>query len=50
MAMATLVAFAATWLLHSYQRFWIRGEFPIVWSDLVFWLGLVGRLRRDLAF
>jgi hypothetical protein len=37
---ATLIAFAATWLLHSYQWFWIRGEFPIVWADLVFWFGL----------
>jgi D-alanyl-lipoteichoic acid acyltransferase DltB (MBOAT superfamily) len=39
-ACATLIAFAATWLLHSYQWFWIRGEFPIVWADIVFWLGL----------
>lgn len=37
---ATLIAFAATWLFHSYQWFWIRGEFPIVWADIVFWLGL----------
>lgn len=37
---ATLVAFTATWLFHSYQWFWIRGTFPIVWSDLVFWFGL----------
>jgi D-alanyl-lipoteichoic acid acyltransferase DltB (MBOAT superfamily) len=37
---ATLIAFTATWLLHSYQWFWIRGEFPIVWADIVFWLGL----------
>jgi hypothetical protein len=37
---ATLIAFAATWFLHSYQWFWIRGDFPIVWADLVFWLGL----------
>ena len=38
--MATLTAFLATWLLHSYQWFWIRGSFPVVWSDLVFWFGL----------
>lgn len=37
---ATLIAFAATWLLHSYQWFWIRGDFPVVWADMVFWLGL----------
>ncbi len=40
MALATLSAFVATWLLHSYQWFWIRGTFPIEWSDMVFWLGL----------
>ena len=39
-ATATLIAFAATWLLHSYQWFWIRGDFPIVWADIVFWFGL----------
>ena len=38
--LATLAAFLATWLLHSYQWFWIRGTFPVVWSDLVFWFGL----------
>ncbi|KAB0269761.1 SGNH/GDSL hydrolase family protein [Microvirga brassicacearum] len=38
--LATLIAFTATWLLHSYQWFWIRGEFPIVWTDMVFWFGL----------
>lgn len=37
---ATLIAFSATWFFHSYQWFWIRGDFPIVWSDLVFWFGL----------
>ncbi|MGB5557647.1 MAG: SGNH/GDSL hydrolase family protein, partial [Paracoccaceae bacterium] len=40
LVVATLVAFTATWLFHSYQWFWIRGTFPIVWSDLVFWFGL----------
>ena len=39
-ATATLIAFAATWLFHSYQWFWIRGDFPIVWADIVFWFGL----------
>ncbi|MXQ13579.1 SGNH/GDSL hydrolase family protein [Microvirga makkahensis] len=39
-ATATLIAFGATWLLHSYQWFWIRGDFPIVWADIVFWFGL----------
>ncbi len=34
---ATILAFAVTWLLHSYQLFWIRGDFPILWQDMVFW-------------
>ena len=34
---ATLVAFFVTWALHSYQWFWIRGKFPVVWQDIVFW-------------
>jgi D-alanyl-lipoteichoic acid acyltransferase DltB (MBOAT superfamily) len=36
-ALATLGVFAATWLLHSYQAFWIRGAFPFAWQDLAFW-------------
>jgi D-alanyl-lipoteichoic acid acyltransferase DltB (MBOAT superfamily) len=40
LCLATLIAFSATWMFHSYQWFWIRGDFPVVWSDLVFWLGL----------
>lgn len=34
---ATLYAFFATWALHSYQTFWIRGSFPIITSDVIFW-------------
>ena len=43
LVLATLIAFVATWALHSYQWFWIRGSFPIVWQDIVFWsfMGLV---------
>jgi hypothetical protein len=26
-----------TWALHSYQWFWLRGSFPIIWQDAVFW-------------
>ncbi len=37
LALATLIAFVATWFFHSYQCFWIRGSFPVVWNDLVFW-------------
>jgi hypothetical protein len=38
---ATLVAFIATWLLHPYQWFWLRGSFPLPAKDGVFW-GLLG--------
>ncbi|MGH8177977.1 MAG: SGNH/GDSL hydrolase family protein [Steroidobacter sp.] len=40
LVLATIIVFAATWLLHSYQWFWLRGEFPIAWQDAVFWLTL----------
>jgi D-alanyl-lipoteichoic acid acyltransferase DltB (MBOAT superfamily) len=35
--LATLTAFFVTWALHSYQWFWIRGKFPVVWQDIAFW-------------
>jgi hypothetical protein len=37
---ATMIVFILTWLLHSYQWFWIRGDFPITWQDGIFWMGL----------
>jgi hypothetical protein len=37
MAPATLAVFACSWLLHSYQWFWIRGDFPVSWVDVAFW-------------
>jgi hypothetical protein len=40
MTIATLVAFFFTWILHSYQWFWIRGTFMFTWQDTVFWWGL----------
>lgn len=57
--LTTCIAFFATWALHSYQWFWIRGSFPVIWQDIAFWsvMGVVvllnmiyedrrGRLRR----
>lgn len=35
--LSTLIVFFATWLLHSYQWFWLRGSFPITWQDALFW-------------
>ena len=40
---ATMTVFAGTWLLHSYQSFWLRGDFPLEWRDAVFW-GVLGVL------
>ena len=39
---ATLIVFFATWILHSYQWFWLRGGFPITAQDGVFWGLLAG--------
>jgi hypothetical protein len=36
-AMATVITAALTWFLHTYQWFWIRGDFPVVWADVFFW-------------
>ena len=33
-----IVVFFINWLLHQYQWFWIRGNFPIRAVDLIFWL------------
>src|SRR6185295_4924752 len=52
LVVATLLVFICTWLLHSYQWFWLRGEFPIAWQDGAFWLILavlvVGNSIREL--
>lgn len=32
-----LILFTLTWLLHSWQWFWIKGIFPIRWLDIIFW-------------
>jgi D-alanyl-lipoteichoic acid acyltransferase DltB (MBOAT superfamily) len=34
---ATCLAFFATWALHSYQWFWLRGSFLWTWQDIAFW-------------
>jgi D-alanyl-lipoteichoic acid acyltransferase DltB (MBOAT superfamily) len=41
--LATVVVFFMTWLLHSYQWFWLRGTFPVTWQDGLFW-GILGVL------
>jgi D-alanyl-lipoteichoic acid acyltransferase DltB (MBOAT superfamily) len=62
MIVATLATFFITWLLHSYQWFWLRGTFPLHPQDMIFWGVLAilvtgnsiyeekhGRKRRSLA-
>ncbi|MBA3562431.1 MAG: hypothetical protein H0W33_00180 [Gammaproteobacteria bacterium] len=34
---ATVAVFFATWLLHAYQWFWLRGTFLFELHDLLFW-------------
>jgi hypothetical protein len=36
-SVATLATFLATWLLHSWQWFWIRGSPLLAWQDVSFW-------------
>jgi hypothetical protein len=38
LAIATLVTFLATWILHSWQWFWIRGTPLFYWKDFSFWM------------
>jgi D-alanyl-lipoteichoic acid acyltransferase DltB (MBOAT superfamily) len=43
LVLSSLLVFLATWLLHSYQWFWLRGTFPVRLMDIFFWsiLGLL---------
>jgi len=42
LVLATLIVFAVTMLLHSYQWFWLRGSFSLRWNDVLFWAVLAG--------
>ena len=37
LVISTLIVFVTTWLLHSYQWFWLRGRFPLRLPDAAFW-------------
>jgi hypothetical protein len=37
LVISTVVVFVITWLLHSYQWFWLRGGFPMTPQDFAFW-------------
>lgn len=43
LVISTVAVFATTWILHSYQWFWLRGGFPITMQDTLFW-GMLGGL------
>ncbi len=43
LVIATAIVFLVTWLLHSYQHFWLQGAFPLTPVDAVFW-GIFGLL------
>ena len=36
-AIATIVAFVATWILHSWQWYWLLGTPLLTWPDTIFW-------------
>ncbi len=36
-AIATTVAFVATWILHSWQWYWLLGTPLLTWPDTLFW-------------
>ncbi|HEU4386556.1 MAG TPA: hypothetical protein VFV34_02080, partial [Blastocatellia bacterium] len=42
-AISTLLVFLLTWVLHSYQWFWLRGVVLFAWHDVLFW-GILGVL------
>jgi hypothetical protein len=37
LVVGTISVFVATWLLHAYQWFWLRGDFRLSQADAVFW-------------
>ena len=41
LVLSTTAVFVTTWILHSYQWFWLRGGFPMTPQDVLFW-GVLG--------
>jgi D-alanyl-lipoteichoic acid acyltransferase DltB (MBOAT superfamily)/lysophospholipase L1-like esterase len=35
--LSTIIVFFATWFLHAYQWFWLRGTMLLEWHDALFW-------------
>jgi alginate O-acetyltransferase complex protein AlgI len=45
---ATSLVFAATWLLHAYQFFWLQNNFRITVNDSLFWIVLGSVVVADV--
>ena len=43
LAVATVIVFLATWFLHAYQWYWLRGSWGFTVPDALFW-GILGAL------
>lgn len=50
LVVSTAVAFAVTWFLHAYQTFWILGRFPLVATDIIFWMILASLVVISVAY
>jgi hypothetical protein len=37
LVLSTVAVFLVTWVLHSYQWFWLQRDFPITQQDILFW-------------
>jgi len=49
-AVATMAVFAVTWLLHSYQVFWLTGGVDLSGREAALWLGLGVLVAVNLQF
>jgi hypothetical protein len=47
---AVLSVFMATWLLHTYQMFWLVGELPLTWKDAILWMSVGAAVAGNLLF
>ncbi len=50
LVLSTFLVFIATWILHSYQWFWLRGTFPIIWQDGVYWMVLAALVAANSLY
>jgi D-alanyl-lipoteichoic acid acyltransferase DltB (MBOAT superfamily) len=50
LVVASLWVFVVTWLLHSYQVFWLRGELPLTPKGAILWLSAGGAATVSLLF